>query len=138
MCKKGNEEIPSISLPIQGTWKLISGTLVEKGDSTVTDYTQKSSFIKVINKTHFAFLLHDLTKGKDSVPVFAAGGGTYTLLDSVYTEHLEYCSDRNWEGHNFKFILDLKEDTLIQRGVEIVESSGINRLNIEKYHRLKH
>ena len=48
------------SLPIIGTWKLISGTTIEKGDTTVIDYTKKMSFIKIINDTHFAFLNHDL------------------------------------------------------------------------------
>src|SRR5205809_8024376 len=88
-------------LPIQGTWKLLSGTLIEKGDTTVTDYTQKLSFIKIINASHFAFLNHDLNKGKDTATAaFVAGGGHYTLKDSLYTEHLEYCNDRQWEGNN--------------------------------------
>src|SRR5688572_11483249 len=59
-------EIPSTSPGIKGTWKLISGTLIEKNDTTTTDYTKGKSFIKIINDTHFAFLLHDLKQGKDS------------------------------------------------------------------------
>ena len=65
-------------LPIQGTWKLISGTLIEKNDTTVTDYTAGKPFIKIINHDHFAFLQHDLTKGKDSSALFVAGGGKYS------------------------------------------------------------
>src|SRR5215218_10750968 len=84
--------------PIMGTWQLLSGTLIEKGDTTVTDYTKNISFIKIINDTHFAFLQHDLNKGKDSA-VFVAGGGQYSLKDSLYTEHLQYCSAREWEGN---------------------------------------
>ena len=122
---------------IVGTWKLLKGTLIEKGDTTVTDYTQKISFIKIINDTHFAFLQHDLNKGKDSTAVFVAGGGSYSLADSMYTEHLEYCNDRNWENNDFKFTIQIKDDTLIQSGVEKVESAGVNRLNIEQYVRLK-
>ena len=122
--------------PITGTWQLISGTLIEKGDTTITIYTQDISFIKIINATHFAFLQHDLTKGQDSA-VFVAGGGRYSLTDSLYTEHLEYCSAREWEGHNFAFKIALKQDTLIQRGIEKVESAGINRINIEKYVKVK-
>lgn len=124
--------------PLLGTWKLLTGTLIEKGDTTVTDYTQKQSFIKVINDTHFAFMLHDLQNGKDSTSaVFAAGGGSYTLKDSTYTEHLEYCSDRAWEGHDFPFTVKINGDTLVQQGVEKVEKEGIERLNIERYVRLK-
>lgn len=125
------------SPPIVGTWKLLTGTIVENGDTTTTDYTAGKSFIKIINPTHFSFLLHDLNGGKDSTSVFASGGGRYSLADSVYTEHLEYCSDRQWEGHDFEFIVTIKNDTLVQRGIEKVESAGVKRLNVEKYVRLK-
>lgn len=125
-----------IAQPITGTWQLISGTLIEKGDTTTTNYTQAISFIKIINATHFAFLQHDVNQGQDSA-VFVAGGGSYSLTDSVYTEHLEYCSARDWEGHDFAFTITLKQDTLIQRGIEKVESAGVNRINIEKYVRMK-
>lgn len=124
-------------LPIAGTWRLVSGTLIEKGDTAITHYTKDKSFIKIINDTHFAFLLHDLNKGQDSTAAFTAGGGTYTLKDSAYTEHLEYCSAREWENNDFSFTLTLRNDTLIQRGVEKIEAEGIDRLNIEKYVRLK-
>lgn len=124
------------SNPLAGTWQLLSGTLIEKGDTTVTDYTRNTSFIKIINDTHFAFLQHDLNKGKDSA-VFVAGGGPYSLKDSLYTEHLQYCSAREWEGNDFNFTISIKGDTLVQRGVEKVESAGVNRINMEKYVRVK-
>src|SRR5690349_13173765 len=66
---------------LRGTWRLLNGTLIEKGDTTVTDYTKNVSFIKIINDSHFSFLQHDLTKGKDSGAVFVAGGGRYSLTD---------------------------------------------------------
>ncbi|RYG02640.1 MAG: hypothetical protein EOO02_10145 [Chitinophagaceae bacterium] len=133
-------EVESDSLQVNklvGTWKLITGTLIEKGDTTVTDYTKTSSFIKIINATHFAFIQHDLQKGKDSTASFSAGGGTYSLKDSSYTEHLEYCNAREWEGHDFNFTVTISNDTLVQRGIEVVESQNINRLNIEKYVRAR-
>src|SRR5690242_11407657 len=107
-CQTNTTTKPSTTetLPIAGTWKLIKGILIEKGDTTVTDYTKNTSFIKIINATHFAFLQHDLT-GKDSTAGFSAGGGKYTLQDSTYTEHLEYCSARNWEGNNFPFTIQI-------------------------------
>lgn len=121
---------------VEGTWKLISGTIIEKGDTTVTVYNKNVSFIKMLNKTHFAFLQHDLKKGQDSNAIFVSGGGRYSLINNNYTEHLEYCSARNWEGNDFNFTISVKGDTLIQTGVEKVENLGINRLNIEKYVRL--
>ncbi len=133
---KEETKTPAVA-PLQGTWKLLSGTLIEKGDTTVTDYTKKVSFIKVINESHFAFLQHDLNKGKDSTASFSAGGGTYTLKDSAYTEKLEYCTAREWEGNEFHFTISIQNDTLVQRGVEKVESAGVERLNIEKYVKVK-
>ena len=136
--KKQTATATQQALPIEGTWKLLSGTLIEKGDTTVTDYTQKLSFIKIINASHFAFLNHDLNKGKDTATAaFVAGGGHYTLKDSLYTEHLEYCNDRQWEGNDFAFTVTIKNDTLVQTGIEKVESAGVNRLNIERYVRMK-
>jgi hypothetical protein len=125
------------NLPINGTWKLLTGTLIEKGDTTVTDYTKDKSFIKIINDTHFAFLMHDLNKGKDSVAEFSSGGGSYSLNSNNYTEHLEYCNDRQWEGNDFSFTVTINNDTLVQQGIEKIDSIGVNRLNIEKYVRLK-
>ncbi|MCK7555547.1 lipocalin-like domain-containing protein [Chitinophaga sedimenti] len=123
---------------IEGTWKLISGTVIEKNDTTFTDYTAGKSFIKVINGSHFSFTGHDLNGGKDSATAFyGSGAGTYTLQDSNYTEHLEYCNDRRWEGNSFHFTLTIKGDTLIQQGTEKVAGTAIDRLNIEKYIRLK-
>lgn len=123
--------------PLIGTWQLLQATIIEKGDTSVTDYTKNVSFIKIINGTHFAFLQHDLAKGKDSAAVFVAGGGTYALKDSLYTESLAYCSAREWEGNDFAFTISIKGDTLIQQGIEKVEAAGINRINREKYVRVK-
>lgn len=132
-----NSDTKQTTIPIQGTWKLLTGTLIEKGDTTVTDYTKGLEFIKIINDTHFAFLSHDLNKGKDSTAMFSSGGGKYSLKDSSYTEHLEYCNDRQWEGNDFQFTVTINNDTLIQQGLEKIDSIGVNRLNIEKYIRAK-
>jgi len=123
---------------IQGTWKLISGTTITKNDTDVTDYLHGKSFIKIINDTHFSFLGHDLDKGKDTANAFfSSGGGTYELHDSNYTEHLEYCNAREWEGNSFNMTVQISSDTLVQTGIEKIDSIGVNRINIEKYVRLK-
>jgi hypothetical protein len=132
----GNNTAKPRSPQITGTWQLLRATLIEKGDTTVTDYTKNISFIKIINETHFAFLQHDLNKGKDSA-VFVSGGGPYSLNNNLYKEHLEYCSARDWEGSDFTFTVSLSGDTLIQRGVEKVVSAGVDRINIEKYVKIK-
>lgn len=130
--KETQKETPKA---LEGTWKLVKGTLVEKGDTTVTDYTKNISFIKIINNTHFAFLQHDLSKGKNADSIFVAGGGKYSLKDSTYTEHLEYCNARAWEGNDFTFTVTINNDTLTQHGIEKV--GDIERLNTEKYVRVK-
>ena len=77
------------NVSLRGTWKLLTGTLIEKGDTTTTDYTKDRSFIKIINDSHFSFLNHTLRKDTTD---FSAGGGTYSLNGNNYTEYLEYCS----------------------------------------------
>jgi len=122
------------ALPIQGTWKLLIGTVIEKGDTSITDYTTNLSFIKIINDSHFAFLLHDTRKDSTA---FSAGGGRYELKGDKYTEHLEYCNAKEWEGHDFSFTVTINNDTLIQTGVEKLAEKGIDRINTEKYIRYK-
>jgi hypothetical protein len=136
---KSKDNIANAPLPkIVGTWRLVSGAVTENNKTTVTDYTKNVTFIKILNDTHFAFLQHDVNKGKDSAAaVYVSGGGRYSLKDSSYTEHLEYCSAREWEGNDFTFTIHIANDTLVQSGVEKVDSAGINRLNVEKYVRVK-
>jgi hypothetical protein len=126
---------PPIS--IIGTWQLISGTTILAKDTQVVDYTKNQKAIKIINATHFCFLIHDLNKGKDPNPTFSAGGGHYTLAGDRYTEFLEYCNAREWENNKFEFTISIKNDTLEQQGIEKIDSIGVNRLNIEKYVRVK-
>jgi hypothetical protein len=132
-----DHEMPVKSVtPIEGTWELISGEIIIKDDTAFTDYTRDQKMIKIINGSHFAFLKHDLNKGKDSA-IYGSGGGTYTLVDSTYTEQLDYCSDREWEGHSFKFKISISNDTLVQTGIEKLEKLGVDQVIIEKYMRLK-
>jgi len=137
-CHSASEhEMPLKSgMPIEGTWELISGTTIVKNDTTFNDYTKNQKMIKVINGTHFAFLKHDLNKGKDSA-IYVSGGGTYSLADSIYTEHLDYCNDREWEGHSFQFKVYIKNDTLVQTGIEKLENLGVDQVIIEKYKLVK-
>ena len=125
------------SIPLVGTWQLISATSTEK-DSTFSTFNPNNKMIKIITPTHFAFFNHDLTQGKDSTTAtFAGGGGEYTLADSVYTEHLQYFNLREWEGHKFEFVVKIQNDTLTQSGVEKLEELGIDRGIVGKYVRVK-
>ena len=134
--ENGNEKSKISAVPIIGTWKLLSGMIIDGEDSTFTDYTKNQETIKIINESHFAFLRHDLTNDKDSISVFVAGGGKYSLNGNKYTEYLEYCNYREWENNQFEFELKIDGDTLITRGVEKVEKLNVNHLNIETYIRV--
>lgn len=127
---------PSERIPLEGTWELLSETKIENQDTTFTPASSNQRMIKVINTSHFAFLRHDLNSGKDSSSIFVAGGGTYSLVGDVYKEHLEFFNLREWENHDFQFIITISNDTLTQQGQEKVEGTGIDRYIIEKYHRV--
>ena len=136
-CNTHTKNTESTKLAVEGTWELISGTTIVKEDTVFTDYTKNLKMIKIINNTHFAFLKHDLKNGKDSSAIFDSGGGRYTLTGDQYTEYLDYCNYREWEGHSFQFTVIVKNDTLIQSGKEKVEKAGIDRVIIERYIRVK-
>lgn len=120
---------------IIGTWKLLTGTIIEGKDTTITDYTINQELLKIIISTHFAFFRHDLKK--DSIPIFVSGGGRCQIGEKQYTEHLDFCNYREWENNTFEFEYDIVGDTLITMGIEKIESLKVNHLNIEKYVRLK-
>jgi hypothetical protein len=134
-CNGQAEKKKEQSLNIQGTWQLVSATTTQNGKSEVTDYTRKLKMIKMFNDTHFAFLKHSVNP-KDTAG-FDAGGGTFVLDKDNYTEHLEYYKNKNWEGNTFNFKLSIKQDTLIQQGVEKVEGEGVDRVIVEKYVKVK-
>ena len=125
------------TIPIEGTWELLSETKIEKTDTVHTPASKSQRMIKIINPTHFSFLRHDLNQGKGSAAVFVAGGGRYILKDNAYTEHLEYCNFREWENHTFQFTVGIQNDTLTQQGIEKVEGLGVDRIIIEKYKRVQ-
>ncbi|MBB6002116.1 hypothetical protein [Arcicella rosea] len=130
-CNKKEE-----SLPIIGTWQLVSAETIEK-DTSFSTFNPKVKMIKIINPTHFAFMSHVVNPPKDSTNSFTAGGGAYTLVDSVYIEHLDYFVDKNWEHNTFTFNVKIQHDTLIQKGVEKIEKLGIDHVIVEKYVRVK-
>ncbi|WDF56008.1 hypothetical protein [Mucilaginibacter sp. KACC 22063] len=121
--------------PIVGTWQLVSDKIITKGDTAVA-YPGKGApteMIKMYNETHFAFFNHDLSHGKQKTPLYDSGAGTFKLTGNDYSEHLEYCNEREWENHDFKFKLTVHSDTLVQKGIERIDSLNINREIIETY-----
>jgi hypothetical protein len=134
-CGQNTTNDQKSTVNIVGTWQLLTHTEITKGVSVVTDYTKNQKFIKIINATHFAFLTHNIQK--DSALKFDAGGGAYSLIGDKYTENLDFYNDRNWEHKSFNFTVAIKNDTLIQKGLEKVEKENIDRVIIEKYVKVK-
>lgn len=129
-----NQKISSENklIPLVGTWELISATTIQ-GDSVQHKNLTDKKMIKIINDSHFAFLNHDLNKEKDSLKYFVSGGGKYQLSGNQYIEFLEYCSSREWEGNKFEFKVEIRGDTLIQKGIEKIEELGVEREITEVY-----
>ncbi len=123
--------------PIYGTWQLLTVETIEGGEVSIDKYTEGIKGIKMFNESHFSFFQHDLSQGKDSMAVFVSGGGTYTLVDGIYTENLEYCNFREYEDNSFTFEVVVQGDTLLLRGEEVVEEAGVNKYIIETYVRVE-
>lgn len=132
--KKEIKDDKEISLV--GTWELIAATTLQ-GDSLTLKDLQNKKMIKIINDTHFSFLNHDINKEKDSLNFYVSGGGNYKLSGNDYTEYLEYCTARGWEGNKFEFKIEIHGDTLIQKGIEEIKDLGVDREITEVYLRLK-
>lgn len=132
-CGPSNEETNKI----QGTWQLLHGTIIKGNDTLKVDYTKGQKFLKIINESHFSFVRHDLNKGIDSTAVFVAGVGTYSFDGNIYKENLEFCTGRQMEGNDFLFQVKIKNDTLIQKGIEEVKELDMHQEIMECYVRLK-
>ena len=137
-CDKKADSAQDLATPsIAGTWKLVSGKIITKGDTLVTFPVKNQEMIKIFNDNTFAFFKHDTNKAKGDSAVFDAGGGSYTLRGEDYTEHLEFCNYRGWENRDFNFKLRMRNDSLVQTGIEKIDSLNINQEIVEVYVRRK-
>ncbi|ASZ11909.1 hypothetical protein KTO58_15300 [Chitinophaga pendula] len=133
-CNQSQQQ-PATSRPasLNGSYRLLNSWQIKNGDTLNTTPPAGLETIKLFNDNHFAFFSHDLNKGKDSAATFGAGSGTYQLSGNEYKEHLQFCSYREWENRDFSFQLEIKQDTLIQKGIEKIDSLQVNHEIIEVY-----
>ncbi len=120
------------SSPIEGTWKMTYAEIRENDSVQVKDLSS-TDFIKIINRSHFAFFNQERGTHEN----FTAGAGTYTFDGSEYIENLDFINFVDYRGHTFSFEVEIKGDSLIQQGFEKIEASGIDRYILEKYIRIK-
>ncbi|MDO5978095.1 lipocalin family protein [Flavivirga spongiicola] len=117
---------------IIGTWKMVYSEIKE-GDSLQVKDLSKSEFIKIINKTHFAYF----NQNKEAPRNFYGAGGTYTLKNNKYIETLTYAAWDAYRDKDFPFTIEIKKDTLIQYGVEEIKEANIKKYIVEKYIKIK-
>ena len=132
--KSGDQEMNTLKQeinPLEGTWKMTYAEIREN-DSVQVKNLDSTDFIKIINKSHFAFFNQD----RGTQENFTAGAGTYTFDGSEYVEHLEFINFVDYRRHSFSFDVEIKGDSLIQQGYEKIEASGIDRYILEKYVRM--
>ncbi|REA63173.1 hypothetical protein DSL64_06035 [Dyadobacter luteus] len=132
-CQQKTNSTDTSDNQLIGTWKLVSSKVITKGDTSETFPVPNREMIKMFTDKEFAFFNHNIRATSKDSTVFSAGSGTYELKGEEYTEHLTYCNYREWENHDFHFKLKLKNDTLIQTGVEKIDSLGIDQEIIEIY-----
>ena len=110
---------------------MIYAEIVENDSVKLKDLSN-TTFIKIINKTHFSFFNQEIKGNKN----FYSGAGSYVLEGEKYTETLAFTTIEAIKNHQFSFKVIIKGDTLIQSGIEKVKAAGINRFIIEKYIKL--
>ena len=125
--KASTKNIPHDNALI-GTWKMVYAQTKDKDSVQVKDLSD-TKFIKIITPTHFVFFNQD----KYSTDNFYAGAGTYELNGNNYVETLNYTAVEELRNHQFPFLIQIKQDTLIQSGIEEVKVAGIKREIIENY-----
>ncbi|WNJ18167.1 hypothetical protein [Pontibacter sp. G13] len=118
--------------PIVGTWQLVYGEIRE-GDSVQIKDLSETTFLKIINPTHFAFF----NQHEGSSTGFYGGGGTWKLEGDRYVERLNLIEPVSIRGHEFPFTVEFRGDTLVQYGHEEVPEAGIDRDIVEKYLRVQ-
>jgi len=107
------------SCKLEGVWQLVSG----KADGKA--YPASSRSMKIITKGHFAVLgeeargVTELKGAADSLQAFrtmGAGGGTYKLQGTTYTETLDYFADPAYTGRSVSFTCRTEGDRFFQTG----------------------
>lgn len=116
---------------IEGNWKMIYAEIIENDSLKLKDLSN-TSFIKIINKSHFSFFNQE-NSGTNN---YYSGAGSYILKDDNYTETLNFTTVEAIKKHQFSFKIVVKGDTLIHSGIEKVAAAGINRYILEKHIKL--
>jgi hypothetical protein len=128
-CTRDNKSSP------EGTWKI-----VEFGKWHITDTSSMSminnGLIKSWSKEHFVFVGY--FRPDTSIHEYY-GGGTYKINGNKYEEYIIYNDFRPLIGTRFRALVEIRNDTLIQKyNSDIADSWQLRKgYTTEKYVRLK-
>jgi len=139
LCSCQNAATTGNDHSLSGTYRLLNSVTIKGPDTTrVAVDDSRTEMLKMFNGTHFSFFNHDKAKGADSLNnLYVSGAGTFVLEGNNYTENLDYCNYRAWEGKQFHFTVEFRGDTLIQSGEEAIPELGINQVIRETYVKVK-
>ena len=123
--------------PLEGIWKLTYGKWYNWNPNDTLTYQFPGNMniyhIKIFSKKDFTFVGH---YSLDTLTHDNYGGGTYTLEGDRYEENVLYAGKAILSRKD-RFILEVKNDTLIQKWPVDENWKHVEQYSIEKYVRLK-
>ena len=138
----------AVSIPLKaqnscrlvGVWELVSG----KADTA--SYPANLRQWKIITRTHWAFIartdsiVREMKTAADTEQVLrsnSAGGGTYTLQGTTYTEHIQFFPDPAYIGMSLPFTCRTEGDRFIQTGTfpELQGGKTVHTWRLEEVYR---
>jgi hypothetical protein len=122
---------------VEGIWKLNYGMWHEwnPGDTIIYQFPGNISIyhIKIFSRENVTFVGH---YNLDTLTHDNYGGGTYTLKGNRYEENLLYAG-KSIFNRKIRMLVEVKNDTLIQKWPADENWKLSEKYNIEKYVRLK-
>ena len=123
--------------PIEGMWKLTNGKWYNWNPNDTLTYQFPGNMaiyqIKIFSQGNITFVGH---YSLDTLTHDNYGGGTYTLKGDRYEENLLYAGKAIF-NRKIKMLLDVRNDTLIQKWPADENWKLAENYSLEKYVRLK-
>jgi len=99
---------------LEGSWILVKSTIITPEDTIHLPATENAVHMKIIGKTHFATIWQD-----PNVENYAGfNGGTYTFENGIYTENLQFNSNRASIGWIVSFRVTLEKNRFFMESVD--------------------
>jgi len=127
---------------LEGVWKLVQGTMISPDTTTVVTENELL-MMKIITKSHYFFVEMAperpvFTEGGSDAELLAAaktffaGGGTYTLDEDKYTEHIKFFFTPNFVNTSIAFDYEMQgKDRWVQTGIFPTKAVGLLDYDME-------